>query len=82
MVDADASWKPKDFDAVVVASGHYHAPRIPDIPGLAESKAKWPSRIQHSKAYRRPSGFEDKVGLFQLLAGTVVVTLTLTPRTY
>ncbi|KAF7157595.1 hypothetical protein CNMCM5623_001969 [Aspergillus felis] len=48
------------FDAVVVASGHYHAPRIPDIPGLPELKALWPSRIVHSKGYRRPDGFENK----------------------
>ncbi|EAW16835.1 putative FAD dependent oxidoreductase [Aspergillus fischeri NRRL 181] len=48
------------FDAVVVASGHYHAPRIPDIPGLPEAKALWPSRILHSKGYRRPDGFENK----------------------
>lgn len=51
----------KRFDAVVVASGHYHAPRVPDIPGLADSKARWPANIQHSKAYRNPAGFEGKV---------------------
>ncbi|KAF5861304.1 hypothetical protein ETB97_000420 [Aspergillus alliaceus] len=48
------------FDAVIVASGHYHAPRIPDIPGLSEAKSKWGSRIMHSKAYRKPDGFESK----------------------
>lgn len=52
----------QDFDAVVVASGHYHAPRIPDIPGLPEAKARWPSRIFHSKRYRRPDSFAGKVG--------------------
>ncbi|RHZ66725.1 putative FAD dependent oxidoreductase [Aspergillus thermomutatus] len=48
------------FDAVVVASGHYHAPRIPEFPGLPEAKALWPSRILHSKGYRRPDEFESK----------------------
>jgi MFS transporter, ACS family, pantothenate transporter len=49
------------FDAVVVASGHYHIPQVPDIPGLADWKRAWPSRIQHSKSYRNPKGFEDQV---------------------
>ncbi|KAL2848597.1 major facilitator superfamily domain-containing protein [Aspergillus pseudodeflectus] len=48
------------FDAVVVASGHYHTPRIPETPGLAEAKARWPNRIMHSKGYRKPEGFEGK----------------------
>lgn len=39
-------------DALVVASGHYHMPRIPDIPGLREWKARFPDRISHSKGYR------------------------------
>ena len=51
----------QNFDAVIVGSGHYHAPRVPDLPGLAESKGKWPARIMHSKAYRKPIGFEGKV---------------------
>ncbi|KAJ5097914.1 hypothetical protein N7532_004915 [Penicillium argentinense] len=48
------------FDAVVVASGHYHTPLIPDIPGLAEKKANWPSKITHSKSFRSSNGFEGK----------------------
>ncbi|KAM0713546.1 hypothetical protein Q7P37_010508 [Cladosporium fusiforme] len=48
------------FDAVVVANGHYHAPNIPDLPGLREWKQAFPDRIQHSKLYRRPQGFRDQ----------------------
>ncbi|CRG86288.1 Flavin-containing monooxygenase FMO GS-OX-like 4 [Talaromyces islandicus] len=48
------------FDAVVVASGHYHAPRVPDLPGLSGLKARWPSRVLHSKSYRRPDEFGGK----------------------
>ncbi|KIW60848.1 hypothetical protein, variant 2 [Exophiala xenobiotica] len=55
-----ATEKVWEFELVVVASGHYHAPRVPDIPGLAEWKEAWPSRIQHSKSYRNPNGFEDQ----------------------
>ena len=49
------------FDAVIVASGHYHAPRVPDIPGLSETKSKYGSRIMHSKEYRQPENFRNKV---------------------
>ncbi|KAE8351279.1 hypothetical protein BDV28DRAFT_162473 [Aspergillus coremiiformis] len=49
-----------NFDAVVVASGHYHAPRVPDIPGLAETKRKYGTRVLHSKEYRRPETFTNK----------------------
>ena len=52
---------PQKFDAVVVASGHYHAPRVPDIPGLAEWKRLYPDRIQHSKGYRSPKDYQGKV---------------------
>ncbi|KAF7594618.1 hypothetical protein BBP40_008708 [Aspergillus hancockii] len=48
------------FDAVIVASGHYHAPRVPDIPGLSAAKTKWASRILHSKGYRKPDRFKNK----------------------
>ncbi|KAE8321610.1 major facilitator superfamily domain-containing protein [Aspergillus sergii] len=48
------------FDAIIVASGHYHAPRIPDIPGLSEAKSHWGSRIMHSKGFRKSEGFENK----------------------
>lgn len=48
------------FDAVVIASGHYHTCRIPDFPGLAQWKNKWPTRIQHSKSYRKPDSSVDQ----------------------
>ncbi|RMZ80306.1 hypothetical protein DV738_g2805, partial [Chaetothyriales sp. CBS 135597] len=48
------------FDAVVVASGHYNMPRIPDIPGLKEWKARFPDRVWHSKRYRSAAGFKGK----------------------
>ncbi|KAJ5336188.1 Dimethylaniline monooxygenase [Penicillium brevicompactum] len=48
------------FDSVIVASGHYHTPLVPDIKGLAEAKTRWPSKIFHSKSFRRSEGFEGK----------------------
>ena len=54
------------FDAVVVASGHYHAPRIPDKPGLKQWKENWPERVFHSKSYRYPDKFKGKVRTYHL----------------
>ncbi|KAE9363774.1 FAD/NAD(P)-binding domain-containing protein [Stipitochalara longipes BDJ] len=53
----------EEFDSVVVASGHYHSPNVPDIPGLKEWKRKWPERVSHSKTYRTPDEFKDKTVL-------------------
>ncbi|GAB1317662.1 hypothetical protein MFIFM68171_07872 [Madurella fahalii] len=50
----------KYFDAVVLATGHYHAPRVPNIAGLAQAKKRYPTRIMHSKEYRVPDSFKDK----------------------
>ncbi|MCJ1358550.1 MAG: hypothetical protein MMC33_008550 [Icmadophila ericetorum] len=48
------------FDAVVVASGHYHAPRVPDISGLADWKRRWPDRVHHAKGYRSPDRYRNQ----------------------
>ena len=58
----------QNFDAVVVASGHYHAPRVPTTPGLADWKKRWPDRVEHSKRYRKPENSENKVLLSLLKA--------------
>jgi hypothetical protein len=43
-----------------VASGHYHAPNIPDYPNLETWKIAFPTRIMHSKSYRSPTPFAGK----------------------
>ena len=53
----EKEWK---FDAVVVASGHYNIPRVPDIPGLSTWKRRFLGRVRHSKVYRTPDPFEGK----------------------
>ncbi|KAH7140891.1 FAD dependent oxidoreductase [Dactylonectria macrodidyma] len=58
------------FDAIVVASGHYHDPKTPDIPGLSEWKRAFPSRIQHSKGYRNNKGFENQFQTILLIGGS------------
>ncbi|EFX02193.1 FAD dependent oxidoreductase [Grosmannia clavigera kw1407] len=57
------------FDAVAVASGHYHAPQIPAIKGLAEWKTAFPSRVLHSKSFRNAKGFEKKAAQTVLVIG-------------
>jgi cation diffusion facilitator CzcD-associated flavoprotein CzcO len=48
-----------EYEAVIVANGHYTIPYIPDVPGLAESDAFL--EIFHSRDYRTPDRFKDKV---------------------
>ena len=63
----NATWWTEDFDAVVVATGPYDAPHVPEIDGLLEwSKVKAvddPSRwsVYHSRVYRKPQRYENKV---------------------
>ncbi|KAI9744651.1 MAG: hypothetical protein M1818_002180 [Claussenomyces sp. TS43310] len=52
-----------EFDKLVIATGHYHACKIPDLPGLTQWKTTWPSRVQHSKSYRNAKKFKDKIVL-------------------
>ncbi|KAH7079526.1 dimethylaniline monooxygenase [Paraphoma chrysanthemicola] len=61
-----------EYDAVVVASGHYHAAKVPNTPGLADWKRKWPDRVQHSKGYRSPENAQGKN--FLLIGGSVSST--------
>lgn len=51
------------FDAVVVATGRFHAPFIPTIPGLAEWNRQFGERILHSRAYRHPAPYVNETVL-------------------
>ncbi|KAF2963648.1 hypothetical protein GQX73_g9922 [Xylaria multiplex] len=53
----------EDFDGVVVASGHYHVPFVPSVPGLSVWKDRFPGRVIHSKSYRTPEPFRGKTVL-------------------
>lgn len=54
-------WWQETFDALVVASGHYYVPFIPRLPGLIEFSERYPGVISHSKHYRNPEDFRNKV---------------------
>jgi cation diffusion facilitator CzcD-associated flavoprotein CzcO len=49
------------FDAVIVANGHYNDPFVPAIKGIEEWNTAYPGSISHSKYYRRPDEFKNKV---------------------
>ncbi|KAJ7075563.1 FAD/NAD-P-binding domain-containing protein [Mycena belliarum] len=56
----------EEFDAVVVATGLYCAPHVPDIAGIEDwSKAKRGGRwsVNHAQVFRRPEGFAGKTVL-------------------
>lgn len=58
------------FDAVVVASGHYDVPYLPDIKGIAAWSRRYPGVVMHSRFYRTPEPFKDKVALSAVSAET------------
>ncbi|KAF7323843.1 Dimethylaniline monooxygenase [Mycena kentingensis (nom. inval.)] len=59
-----ATWWTEDFDAVVIATGPYVAPHVPEIEGIVDwshikgEGGRW--SIWHSQAYRRPERLAGK----------------------
>ncbi|KAL1879053.1 hypothetical protein Plec18167_004350 [Paecilomyces lecythidis] len=53
-------WWQEKFDAIVVASGHYNVPFIPDVPGLEEASKAHPNHFEHSKSYRSQNDYIGK----------------------
>ncbi|PVH92764.1 FAD/NAD(P)-binding domain-containing protein [Periconia macrospinosa] len=48
------------FDAVVVATGHYSDPYVPDIPGVREWRERYGGDVTHSKYYKNPGSYAGK----------------------
>lgn len=62
-----AKWWTEEFDSVVIATGPYVAPHVPDIAGLADwSKISDAGQhsVYHSQSYRRPDRYQNKVESF------------------
>ena len=60
-LDLRTRWKTQEtYDAVIVASGNYNVPYIPDIQGVQTWDATFPASISHSKYYRTPKSFNEK----------------------
>ncbi|KAJ3523661.1 hypothetical protein NMY22_g11343 [Coprinellus aureogranulatus] len=58
-----ATWYKRHYDAVVVATGRYNAPNIPNIDGLKEWNKEFSGKLQHSRQYRRPESYAGKTVL-------------------
>lgn len=54
-------WYQKSVDAIVVASGHYHVPFIPEVPGLSRLQSIFPDAVVHAKYFRDPDFYKNKV---------------------
>lgn len=50
----------REYDAVVVAAGHYNVPYVPDVSGMREWAVAHPGSISHAKFYRRPEKFAGR----------------------
>lgn len=57
-------WYTQQFDAIVVANGHYTVPNIPFIEGLALFNKKYPGSVLQAKSYRNPDEFRNKKVVF------------------
>ena len=49
-----------EYDAVIIANGHFSNPYIPDVPGLSSWNEHYPNTITHSKYYESPGKFRNK----------------------
>ncbi|KAI8644725.1 hypothetical protein BD408DRAFT_412797 [Parasitella parasitica] len=55
----ESRWK-ETFDAVVVATGQYQDPFVPDIKDLTAYSKIYPDKVSHSIQYRKPEEYKDK----------------------
>jgi hypothetical protein len=53
-------WWQEDFDALIIANGHYSVPYIPHVPGLDSYMGAFPGKVFHSKSYRSAAAFAGK----------------------
>ncbi|KAF5669970.1 flavin-containing protein [Fusarium heterosporum] len=53
-------WWREDFDAVILANGHYAVPWVPKVQGLEAYMERFPGRVMHSKFYRSPWIYANK----------------------
>ncbi|CAM1507600.1 Fc.00g072410.m01.CDS01 [Cosmosporella sp. VM-42] len=54
------TWWEEEFDAVILANGHYSVPWIPPVDGLEAYIQKFPGRVVHSKSYRSPHPYSSQ----------------------
>lgn len=57
-------WWQERFDALIVATGHYNVPWLPNIEGITEYDERFPGRIVHSKHFRDSDKYKGKVSRY------------------
>ncbi|PLB37864.1 putative dimethylaniline monooxygenase [Aspergillus candidus] len=53
-------WWQEHFDAVIVASGHYNVPLVPEVKGLDAAFKAHPTKLEHAKSFRSANDYVDK----------------------
>ncbi|OAP56347.1 hypothetical protein AYL99_09526 [Fonsecaea erecta] len=53
-------WWEEEFDAVILANGHYSVPFVPEVDGLDRFIRLFPQRVMHSKSYRNTLAYHGK----------------------
>lgn len=53
-------WLVFNFDAVIVATGHYNVPFIPNVKNIDQVYSKYPGRIIHVKGFNSFQDYKDK----------------------
>ena len=53
-------WWSEEFDALILANGHYSVPYIPAVNGLRQFLSKFENRVEHSKTYRIPHVYANQ----------------------
>lgn len=59
---AKVHWWQEEFDAVLVSTGRYNAPKVPDTKGL-QAWARDPPKVIHSREYRHPEVYANETVL-------------------
>ncbi|KAJ5921032.1 hypothetical protein N7466_009358 [Penicillium verhagenii] len=59
-VNQQDEWWQEDFDAVIIANGHYSVPYVPSVPGLEDYKTIFPDKVIHSKQFRSATDFTQQ----------------------
>ncbi|KAJ5902333.1 hypothetical protein N7495_002861 [Penicillium taxi] len=59
-VNQQDEWWKEDFDAVIIANGHYSVPYVPQVAGLEEYIRIYPDRVMHSKQFRSATDFTNQ----------------------
>lgn len=50
----------EEFEAVIISTGHYDLPFLPNVEGIEQWNKKYPGSVQHSKYFDDPADYKDQ----------------------